>query len=733
MKPSHTVNIAIKQLISISTTALIFSSLPAQANNSVEDAYLEDFPVILSASRLAQPLLETPASVTVIDRKLIEQSGARHIPELFRYVPGMQLGHATDNAPVVVYHGLGDRYSRRVQVLIDGRSVYTPAFGGVSWENLPITVDDIEKIEVIRGPNAALYGSNSFSAVISITTRFAAGTVQTGFSSTVENSQNNMLNAHWSNTYQNIDYAVSSFYYTDEGDTNSVSRSEADDDRRKSISFSVNAPISDLDNLHLDAGTLRADGKIGNGDATSAIRNNQRDYDYLRLKHDHQFESGGNLYFQASYTREEHQDDTHVLPIDVGTGPLFTATFDNSYRSSRTEIESVYTSEALGSFRYVAGGSLRRDKVMSASNLASTETVDVLRGFINTEYKLGSSTLFGLGGMYEEHDYSGSSFSPKLSLVQLLGEQYALRFIASQATRSPIAFENNGHFTTGIDFNPALLAATLPIFTAPIPEHIDALTIQGTNDLRNEEQTSFEVGFKAIFNNIAQSQLDVRLFYDELDSLISEYDRISSANLYSPQEADTLIALASLEQSNDDDISSLGREFRRFLEVELFKNFIDLKKYGVEVEYQQQLTQKLQLSSGAAIIRMQSTNSAAEQQAMLNSGLSPTDINNRLRELPATAPRQSIYSSLNYRPNDMASLNISYHYVGNSSWLGDGEPNLGIQRMVNVYTEVRQPVGRGKLLKIGFGIQNLTNDNYIDYNPRNESEISSYFRIGLDF
>lgn len=718
-------------------TPLLLACLSVQAN-TITDAYFEEFPVILSASRLAQPLLETPASVTVIDRDMIERSGARHIPELFRYVPGMQLGHATDNSPVAVYHGLGDRYSRRVQILIDGRSVYTPAFGGVFWENLPITVNDIEKIEVIRGPNAALYGSNSFSAVISITSRFAAGTAQTGLSSTVENSQNSMLNAYWSSNYQNIDYAISSFYYTDNGDANNTLGTDADDDRRKSLRFVVSLPITDLDSLDLEAGSLRGDGEIGNGNATNAVRSNHRDYDYIRLRHDHQFENGDNLYFQAFYTREENIDDRLELPIDLGTGILFTAAFDNSYSSSRSELEMVYTPEAGEHFRFVSGGSIRKDKIKSPSNLASTEKIDVLRGFINTETRLGPTTLLGVGGMYEDHGYSGHSISPKLSLVQLIGDQYALRFIASKATRSPIAFEQSGHFATGIDFNPALAASTLSaltgqsVSTSDIPEHIDALTIQGTHQLENEEQTSFELGLKAIFKNQSQSQLDIRLFYDELENLIFEYDRTSSSQFYTNQEYQAITTFASLEQNSNAGISSIGREFRRFLEVELFENFINLKKYGAEIEYQQHFTDHLQFSSGAALIYMQGQNTTAEKLAFINSGLNALDVRNRIRETPETAPRESAYSSLTFKPSNTASINISYHYIGNSTWLGGGQPNLGIQRMVNLYSEIQQPVGRNKTLRVGFGIQNLTNDNYIDYKPENTSEISSYFRLSLD-
>lgn len=730
----------------ITTLAIPFVfNITATHASSTETAYEEDFPVILSASRLEQSELDTPAAVTVIDRALIEASGARHIPELMRYVPGMQLGHATDNTPIVVYQGLGDRFSRRVQVLIDGRSIYTPSFGGVFWENLPITVDDIEKIEVIRGPNSALYGSNAFSAVISITTRFDARTVQSGIHTTVENSQNNSVKANWNKALENTELSVSSFYYTDEGDTNNAPKAEADQDRRRAINFSLNTQLSALQNLHFDAGVLEGDGELGNSnDSTDPVRSSSRDYDYMRLKYDQHFDNGDNLYLQFSRTAEAYEAAPFTLPVSLGNNQptLLTANFESLFSSDRTELEVVYTPESQGIFRWVTGGSIRRDNVMSTSNLRNKETIDVLRFFANTDIELSHSTRLGMGGMVEEHDYSGSSFSPKLSLIQKVGDQSAFRLIASQATRAPIAFENSGFFTTNIDFNPQALSPALtqllqaPIPASEIPNNIKGVSINGSQALENEQQTSFELGFKSIFNE-AQSKLDIRLFYDELDNLINAYDRTDSSFLYSAQDLTHLQRMQLLEQLDPnvfgEDVVDLGREFRRFLEAEVFRNFIDLKKYGMEVELQHTVNPFVHINSGITFLRMKNTNSAADIATFKASGLSGTDVDNRVRETPDTAPKTSGFISTTFTPNEKASLNLSYHYIDNSSWLSDGQPNLGIQRIINVYAHVIHPLDRKRRLKIGMGIHNLNRDDYIDFNPRNPSETVSYFKAGIDF
>ena len=140
---------------------------------SSELDYYQKLPSVLSASRMRQPLSEAPNAMTVIDRQMIEASGFRSIADLFKLVPGMYVSYYKGSQPIVSYHGATDQYSRRMQVLIDGISVYLPPMNTVNWADLPISIDDIQRIEVIRGPAAASYGANSTQGVINIITREA--------------------------------------------------------------------------------------------------------------------------------------------------------------------------------------------------------------------------------------------------------------------------------------------------------------------------------------------------------------------------------------------------------------------------------------------------------------------------------------------------------------------------------------------------------------------------------
>ncbi len=122
--------------------------------------------MVLTPARVSQPQSEAPASVTVIDRNLIEASGARELYEVLKLVPGMSAVKVDGNVPTVSYHGTQARDIRRMLVLLDGRSQYQPGLARVNWNDMPV-----ERIEVTRGPAAAAYGANAFTAVINIITR----------------------------------------------------------------------------------------------------------------------------------------------------------------------------------------------------------------------------------------------------------------------------------------------------------------------------------------------------------------------------------------------------------------------------------------------------------------------------------------------------------------------------------------------------------------------------------
>src|SRR5450432_228686 len=131
---------------------------------------------VTSVSKRQQPLSETAAAVFVISQEDISRSGATNVPDLLRMVPGLYVAQINANTWAITIRGFNGRFSRTVLVLVDGRTVYTPTFGGVLWDVLDIPLNEIDKIEVVRGPGGSVWGANAVNGVINILTKKAVDT-----------------------------------------------------------------------------------------------------------------------------------------------------------------------------------------------------------------------------------------------------------------------------------------------------------------------------------------------------------------------------------------------------------------------------------------------------------------------------------------------------------------------------------------------------------------------------
>lgn len=156
--------------------ATFLAAPPVHADRAPPDALdlsLEELMsvVVTSVSKKAQTLAETAAAVHVISAEDIRRSGATHIPEALRLAPGVQVSAIGGNKWAVSIRGFADRFSNKLLVLVDGRSVYTPLFSGVLWEALDVPLENIARIEVIRGPGASVWGANAVNGVINIITQ----------------------------------------------------------------------------------------------------------------------------------------------------------------------------------------------------------------------------------------------------------------------------------------------------------------------------------------------------------------------------------------------------------------------------------------------------------------------------------------------------------------------------------------------------------------------------------
>ncbi|MRR07522.1 MAG: TonB-dependent receptor, partial [Deltaproteobacteria bacterium] len=166
----------VSTLLSVNLHELVWGS--DGQNLNLSELGLEDLMNIqvTSVSKKEQKLSDAAAAVFVVTREDIRRSGATSIPEVLRMVPGIQVARLDANKWAVSARGFNDRFADKLLVLMDGRTVFTPLFSGVYWDVQDTMLEDIDRIEVVRGPGAALWGANAFNGVINIITKHSQET-----------------------------------------------------------------------------------------------------------------------------------------------------------------------------------------------------------------------------------------------------------------------------------------------------------------------------------------------------------------------------------------------------------------------------------------------------------------------------------------------------------------------------------------------------------------------------
>jgi iron complex outermembrane receptor protein len=159
-------------------TANLFADSPRGDEPDVTAMSMEDLMnvQVTSVSKRSQKLADAAAAVFVITQDDIRRSGAQSIPEALRMVPGLQVARIDENKWAIASRGFDGRFDNKLLVLIDGRSVYTPLFSGVFWNVEDVMLEDVDRIEVIRGPGATLWGANAVDGVINIITKSSKST-----------------------------------------------------------------------------------------------------------------------------------------------------------------------------------------------------------------------------------------------------------------------------------------------------------------------------------------------------------------------------------------------------------------------------------------------------------------------------------------------------------------------------------------------------------------------------
>ncbi|MBN1378052.1 MAG: TonB-dependent receptor [Gammaproteobacteria bacterium] len=635
-----------------------------------ESEFLGEVPTIVSASRMPQLQSEAPAAVTIIDADMIEASGARNISDLLMLVPGFQVGNFNSSKPVATYHGLADEYPRNMQVLIDGRSVYSPMFRGAFWSDLTVALENIERIEVIRGPNTVTYGSNAFFGVINIITRHASQQIGTYLKGAVgDNGIRDMLLRHgWRSGEHN--FRITGSWQESEG-----FESRTDDVQAGVIDVNADFRLSTNDVLEVNAGINKneyTEDFIGTGVPVSPhTREVTSSYQQLRWRRS--ISQTDELSIQLFHQYRDQKLEVVTDPIDLslfGLG-VVTVPIDLNASEDRYDLELQHILRPAAPVQLVWGVGMRLDQMESQSFFADNEIREnrVNRLFSSVEWRATEKMIVNGGAIIEDSDIAGTDISPRLALNYHLTSSDTIRTSISRATRMPALVEDEGNqqFTyAGLLFDQGIL---------------------GGGGLVTEKITTGEVAYlgRALGNKISWG---VRVYRDVISDRITEII-IPALELFPEREAFSFVNAGEIEVN------------------------------GQELEFDYQATEDLRVVLNYAHMDAKSR----DYGSIIN-------LSRRARTLIKSVPNYSYSTLIMYRFVEAWQASLLVSGVDDMEWLGDGDYVKGHTRIdVNLAREFQFG---GTSARLSATVQRLGSE-YLDFRIQNVSDRRYFVSFGVLF
>ncbi|MDJ0879325.1 MAG: TonB-dependent receptor [Halieaceae bacterium] len=459
---------------------------------------------VTGASRKSQKLSETAAAAFVITAKDIRRSGALTIPEALRMVPGLHVGQIDGNNYAVSARGSNDRFARKMLVMIDGRTLYTPAYSGVYWDLHEIPMDDIERIEVVRGPGSALWGINAVNGVINVVTRHADDSQGGMAMASAGNKVNHDAVLRWGGS-PNDETAYRVYLQSKDRDGNRTFKgdSSADTAEQKRVGGRLDWHPTESDTVTLSADLY----DIDSGASFNVLR---FEPPYQRTREDDVTHSEGfSLLGRWNRQHGELGETTAHAYVDVmdREDPLFGEDKDT------VEFELQHRSLALDGHDIIAGATVRYHDIEltgSEAQFLDGSYYDnlIVSLFAQDEFDLLEDKLtLTLGAKLERNDTSDSDweFMPSARLLWAIDSNSSAWFAVTNAVRSPAIAEQYARVSVALDerhpnYVPGL---SLPLFAS----------LKGTGRMRSEDLLAFEAGYRSqLTSNL---NIDIAVYYND--------------------------------------------------------------------------------------------------------------------------------------------------------------------------------------------------------------------------
>lgn len=667
-------------LIFITLSTLNASTIYANENYIDEDSLFDEIETIVSATRLKQKITKAPVSVTIIDKEMIEASGALEVHELLRFVPGFFSYSVSGNQYGVTSHFGADDLPSRLEVRIDGRSVHQPLFDTVDWASLGIDVLDIDHIEIVRGTSASVYGSNAFLGAINIITK---GSLlqkhHTNIRATGGSIGTKNFSFNHANKVSDVEYLLSlnakkntGFKAFEDGpnpiDKNFDSRSSL------SVNFQGSYTPNVENNFTFDIG-------MGTNDVEIPLREDPRGYSNRVVKTNHQQLKwtrglGKNLSkftFYHNYFQIRDDSSLGVLSNLLGILPqqvplIFPGQQDqevivdkNKGFSERIDFEFEKQFNSIDKLDVVFGVGLRRDIVKSHYLIGpKAEAQNIYRVFSNADYQVSDKMNINLGFLAEKAESQSTNISPRIALNYQLNKNQTIRASISKGLHA--ASQAVSKSNAAVRFDDGSLIN---------------LFLFSPNELKPETINSYELAYLKRWPETG-TQLDVKVFHEDIEDIITRKD----------------IGFTDIDQSvrvneNNGFIKNNGAE------LQLEHKFVSIPRLGMRLAY-----------------------------AYIDSKVGSQN-NDNLFKLRNSIPKHSATLMINKKTKKGYNLSTIFQYQSDRD-----NSNEGIKRVdFNIGKKI--DLSKSKTAKIDLSIQNAFN-HYNDFSLRNDQDMRAFVRMQLD-
>ena len=516
---------------------------------------------VTSVAKKPQKLSEAPAAVYVITAEDIRRSGATSIPEALRMVPGLHVARIDASKWAISARGFTDKYANKLLVMIDGRTVYTPAFGGTFWDVQDTLLEDIERIEVIRGPGAALWGANAVNGVISIVTKSARDTqggLVTGGFGTEERAFGGFR--YGGKLGERAYYRVYAKCFDRDGSVDGAGHHTQDDWHAGRFGFRMDWDLSTADLL-----TVQGDYYKMTSGETLTIPTLTPPYE--RIFDDTTYASGHYILARWQHTLSATSD--MALQFYYSRTERTTSSLDECRDTLDLDFQHRF---ALGERHSILWGlGFRRTSdhfdnlaPLGLSFLPDERDDNLFSAFVQDEIALVRDRLvLTVGSKFEHNDYTGFEVQPSARLLWTPHPRHTLWAAASRAVRTPSRDTDDLRFGS----------AAFPLAPSGTPA---VLTVFGDRGTESEELAAYELGYRVKVTD--RLSLDVAAFYNDYRNLITAEAGAPFMEM-SPAPPHLIIPL-------------------------VYDNKMDGETYGVEVAAECDVTERWKLRAGYSFLNV---------------------------------------------------------------------------------------------------------------------------------